>query len=100
VYKLIRRVKRIGTFSRPNERGDIIVDKSRPLEKPSRPRPQERFVAYRISEELYEIGPCNGYEEDEEENRVPIFTVKVRTVDLKGRTCRLEDLRQETNIDA
>ena len=95
MYKLIRRVRRIGTFSRPEERGDIVVDKSRPLDIPVKPELEERFVAYRISEELYEISPHSESEGETEDHRVPIFTVKVRTVNLQGKKGRLIDLRKE-----
>ncbi len=99
MYKLIRRVRRIGTFSRVEERGDIVVDKSGPLGAPVRPGPEDRFVAYRISEELYEISPEDGYEDQAGQDHVPVFTVKVRTVNLKGRKGRLVDLKQEKLVE-
>ena len=94
MYKLIRRVRRFGTFSRANERGDIIVDKSRPLENPE-PSPRSDLVAYRISEEVYEISSQHGCEGETDDGRVPIFTVTVRTVDLKDKKEHSLELEEE-----
>jgi hypothetical protein len=95
VYKLIRRVTRIGTVRRQDERGDIVVDKRHPNQGSGNGSSPEGD-AYRVTEELYEMIPGTGNAEDES---VPFFTLRVRRMGINGKPGPILDLTQERIIE-
>ena len=99
MYKLIRRIRKFGTLSNSEGRGDIIVDKSRPMEDPSEFRPRQALVTYRMSEEVYEVSDYSDKEREKHALESPIFTIKMRTVNFKGGKGRCFDLQKEETVD-